>query len=443
MARTHGMDEPKARPHHPARAVTRDPNAPERAILAKVDLDRDAPGIDPLGELARLAETAGLAVVGRIIQRRPRPCAATFIGTGKAAELAQRAGDLAADVVVMDNDLTPAQARNLERIIGRKVIDRTELILDIFASHASSRQARIQVELAQLRYNLPRLRRMWTHLSRYEGGIGVRGPGEKQLESDRRIARRRIRALEEELRGIEGNKRTILAGRDGFSVALVGYTNAGKSTLLNRLTGANEGVADALFVTLDTRTRKWPLDRNRWVYLNDTVGFIRDLPRGLVASFHATLEETVHADLLIHVADATAPDARGEIEAVRRVLGALGCAAKPVVLALNKWDRLEERTELEARILANEEPGSIPISALTGFGLDRLAEAVRRRAEEGRQDRTLHFPTARGDLAAFLERSAEILHRSFEARETIFEVRIDPSSLHRFREMMRRAPYEG
>jgi len=420
--------------------MTRVRTGPERAILAKVEYGRERPACDPLGELARLAETAGLDVVGRVVQKRSRPCGATFIGSGKAEELARLAGELDADVVAMDNDLTPAQARNIERIVGRKVIDRTEMILDIFARHASSRQARIQVELAQLRYSLPRLRRMWTHLSRYEGGIGVRGPGEKQLETDRRLARRRIQAIEEELRGIGANKETILAGRDGFSAALVGYTNAGKSTLLNRLTGSDEKVADALFVTLDTRTRKWPLDRNRWVYLNDTVGFIRDLPRALVASFHATLEETLRADLLIHVADASAPDARGEIEVVRRVLQVLGCAEKPVLLALNKWDRLEERTELEARILANEEPHAIPISALTGYGLDRLADAVRRRAEEGREERTLRFPTSRGDLAAFLERTAQVLRRTFEPEETVFEVRIDRSGLHRFREMLARTP---
>ncbi|MGH7161932.1 MAG: GTPase HflX, partial [Planctomycetota bacterium] len=274
----------------------------ERAILVGVEWAADPPvREEPLAELSRLVETAGAAAVGRVLQKRRRPDASTFLGRGKAAEIAALAAERDAELVVFDDDLSPAQIRNLEKILGRRVVDRTELILDIFALHARSHQSKLQVELAQIQYLMPRLRRMWTHLSR-EGsagqgmGIGTRGPGEKQIEIDRRILRRKITELRRVLDGIAARRHRMAEARASyFTVGLVGYTNAGKSTLMARLTGAETVVADQLFSTLDTQTRAWKLPGGKQVFLSDTVGFLRDLPHHLVASFYATLEEVRQA----------------------------------------------------------------------------------------------------------------------------------------------------
>ncbi|MCA9162964.1 MAG: GTPase HflX, partial [Planctomycetales bacterium] len=299
--------------------------ASESAILARVIFPDELISGDPLDELEGLATTARTEVLGGIIQRREKPDNTTFMGKGKVDELKLLVDQHEADVVIFDNDLSPAQTRNLEKALSVKVIDRTELILDIFASNARTYEARLAVELAQLEYSLPRLKRMWTHLSRMKMGVGMRGPGEKQLETDRRLVEKRIKDLQRELYTIEQRKQRQVAGRrDRMTVSLVGYTNAGKSTLLNKLTGADVLAADKLFATLDTRTRRWHLPGWGPVLLSDTVGFIRHLPHRLIASFKATLMEAREADLLLHVADASNPVALEQIAAVYEVLEELG-----------------------------------------------------------------------------------------------------------------------
>ncbi|MGD9649002.1 MAG: GTPase HflX, partial [Pirellulales bacterium] len=282
--------------------------AREGAILVGVVLPDRRASDDPLEELGGLATTAGARVLGQLVQRREVPDKTTYLGKGKVDELKQHVEALDADVVLFDNDLSPAQTRNLERGLGVKVLDRTELILDIFAGRARTHEARLAVELAQLQYALPRLKRMWTHLSRLKMGIGMRGPGEKQLEVDRRLVEKRIHDLKDELNEIQRRRqRQVEARYDRMTVSLVGYTNAGKSTLMNAMTGAGVLAEDKLFATLDTRTRRWMLPGWGPVLLSDTVGFIRDLPHHLIASFKATLEEARQANLLLHVADASNP----------------------------------------------------------------------------------------------------------------------------------------
>ena len=295
----------------------------ESAILVGVELPNRQAGRDNLDELAGLVETAGAEVVGRLTQRRATPDQTTYLGKGKVEQLKLMVRATDADVVIFDNNLAPAQIRNLERELGVKVLDRTEVILDIFSTRARTHEARLAVELAQLEYSLPRLKRMWTHLSRIKAGVGMRGPGEKQLETDRRLVEKRIVELRGELNRILHRKeREVAARNDRMTVSLVGYTNAGKSTLLNKLTGSNVLAEDKLFATLDTRTRRWQLPGWGPVLLSDTVGFIRDLPHGLIASFKATLEEARQADLLLHVADASNPAAlgadRGRVPGARR-----------------------------------------------------------------------------------------------------------------------------
>ncbi|MDP7205891.1 MAG: GTPase HflX, partial [Pirellulaceae bacterium] len=305
----------------------------EVAILVRVVLPADPDQEDPLDELEGLARTAGTQVVGGIIQRRIKPNLATFLGKGKLEELEFLVDNHDADLVIFDNDLSPAQTRNLERALKRKVLDRTELILDIFASNARTRESRLAVELAQLEYSLPRLKHMWTHLSRLKMGVGMRGPGEKQLETDRRLVEKRIVDLRRELKVIEGRKeRQVSSRHDLMTVSLVGYTNAGKSTLMNTLTSAGVVAADKLFATLDTRTRRWQLPNWGPVLLSDTVGFIRNLPHRLIASFKATLEEARQAELLVHVADGSHPQVFEQVSAVYDVLTELGIEEKSTLL---------------------------------------------------------------------------------------------------------------
>jgi len=353
----------------------------EKALLVEMMLKTERSYQKPLEELIALARTAGLNVVDAVVQRRQRPDPAYCIGMGKAEELAALAKELDVDVVVFDNDLAPAQVRNLEEMLGSKVIDRSEVILDIFATHARTEQAKAQVELAQLEYSLPRLRRMWTHLSRIEGGIGLRGPGEKQLEVDRRIVRKRISDLKRIIEANEARRAREVAGRrEEFSASLVGYTNAGKSTLMNALTHAGVLVEDKLFATLDTKTSSFKLPGGRKALLSDTVGFIRNLPHHLVTSFHATLEEALQADLLLHVADAAHPDARMQIDTVEGVLDEIGCTA-PRLLVCNKMDLVKEGIELQA--LLREFPDSVAVSARGGEGLEDLRSAIERFIDRG------------------------------------------------------------
>jgi GTP-binding protein HflX len=364
---------------------TRATRAPRERVLVTGVRFTDMEGADPeedLGEACGLVEAAEADVVGELVmQKKPRPEPATLFGSGKVNEIKALVDALHPDAVVIDNDLSPAQGRNLEKAWGVRIIDRSELILDIFARRARTRQARLQVELAQNEYIAPRLRRMWTHLERHEGAIGTRGPGETQLETDKRLLRKRIQDLKEELAEIEERKRREVKTRaDLFTIGLVGYTNAGKSTLLNALTGADELVADMLFATLDTRTRQWRLSDGRTVLLSDTVGFLQRLPHHLVASFHATLEETLNADLLMHVVDASHSQAAVQMDAVEGVLESLSYHTHCGIVVLNKIDRVEDPIQLQS-LVRDEHQDVVYVSAQEGTGLDRLDEVVRKRLD--------------------------------------------------------------
>ncbi len=404
----------------PAKELNRtDSVALEAAVLVGVALaGRESPE-ELLDELDGLAYSAGTRVVGTLTQRRVKPDRATYLGKGKVVELQELVAATDADVVVFDNDLSPAQTRNLERALEVKVIDRSELILDIFASRAQTHEARLAVELAQLQYSLPRLKRMWTHLSRLKMGIGMRGPGEKQLEVDRRLVEKRIHDLQNELAKIECRKERQVAARgDRMTVSLVGYTNAGKSTLLNKLTGADVLVEDKLFATLDTRTRRWQLPGWGPVLLSDTVGFIRDLPHDLIASFKATLEEARRADLLLHVADASNPNAEQQIRAVYAVLEELGIEEKDTLLVLNKADSVD-RAELE--VLLHHYPHAVAISARSGENIPRIAAAVSDALSAGFAEVDVEMGVENGKLLAFLAAKGEVYSSRYhdESRVTV------------------------
>ncbi len=404
--------------------------ASETAVLVRVLLPNHLFDQDPLEELEGLATTAGTRVVGGVVQRREKPDARTFLGRGKLEELKIMAHSHDVDVVIFDNDLSPGQTRNLERALNVKVLDRTELILDIFATHARTYEARLAVELAQLEYSLPRLKRMWTHLSRLKLGVGMRGPGEKQLEVDRRLVERRIHDLRTELRAIEKRKERQVAARSGhMTVSLVGYTNAGKSTLMNRLTDADVVVEDKLFATLDTRTRRWQLPNWGPVLLSDTVGFIRDLPHRLIASFKATLEEARQADLLLHVADVSNPAVLDQITSVYNVLGELGIQEKDTLLVLNKIDQLESVARLES--VLRRYPNALPISAATGQQMERLAVAVSDALSQSFRDVDIVMNVADGRLLAFLARHGEVVSKQVDESRITVHCRIAQKYLGR------------
>ena len=391
----------------------------EIAILVRVILADDVVGEEPLEELDGLARTAGAVVFGSMVQRRQSPDSAFYLGTGKAEELQRLVEFHAADVVIFDNDLSPAQKRNLEKLLKVKCLDRTELILDIFATHAKTSESRLAVELAQLEYALPRLKQMWTHLSRIKMGVGMRGPGEKQLEVDRRLVEKRIHELKAELKQIEKRKERLVQSRDGMMTAsLVGYTNAGKSTLINALTNANVLAEDKLFATLDTRTRRWTLPSWGPVLLSDTVGFIRNLPHHLVASFKATLEETNHADLLLHVADASSPDVFQQINSVYQVLRDLEIDEKDTLLLLNKIDAVSSPSQLEA--ILNRYPNAVPISAVTREGFDRLHRVVSDALSRSFRELMIETSVSNGKLLAYLAAHGEVISTQFgEERVTV------------------------
>jgi GTP-binding protein HflX len=409
----------------------------ERAVLVGVILpDSTADPREPLGELVSLARTAGARVVGQILQKRQRPDAGTYVGTGKVIEIAELVKKQNADVVVFDNDLSPGQIGALQRIVNRelelvqgedpvKILDRSELILDIFATRARSHEARLQVELAQMQYTYPRLARMWSHLERIAGGgqamgIGTRGPGETQLETDRRLVRKRVSVLQSEIEVIQQRKSREVSKRnlDHFTACVVGYTNAGKSTLFNTLTAAGTYADDKLFATLDTKTRAWRLERGTEALLSDTVGFVRDLPHNLVASFKATLEEAVHADLLLHVLDVGHPHAEQQFETVHKVLDEVGVKDKTEILLLNKIDTPEgEQAWPFWRTL---HPDAIPISGKTGLGLDQLAAAVLKQIRGHQVNVTLEADITNGRLMAFIESHSRIEDRQFnDGRVTV------------------------
>jgi GTP-binding protein HflX len=397
--------------------------AREAAILVGVVLPDRRESADPLDELEGLATTAGARVVGQVVQRREVPDKTTYLGKGKVEELKQHAAALDADVVLFDNDLSPAQTRNLERALEVKVLDRTELILDIFAGRARTHEARLAVELAQLQYALPRLKRMWTHLSRLKMGIGMRGPGEKQLEVDRRLVEKRIHDLSDELNEIQRRRqRQVEARYDRMTVSLVGYTNAGKSTLMNALTGAGVLAENKLFATLDTRTRRWMLPGWGPVLLSDTVGFIRELPHHLIASFKATLEEARQANLLLHVADASNPAVLEQIAAVYGVLKDLGIEEKDALLVLNKVDALADRGPLDQ--LMARYPNAVPISARSKRGLDPLAHAVGEALSRDFLDIDVLGGVENGKLLAVLSTHGEVLSKHYTDSQVIVHCRL-------------------
>lgn len=421
----------------------------ESAILVGVQLPADPSSKgtfhgEPLEELAGLVETAGAEVVARMTQNRQAPDKTTYIGHGKVEELQQLVEAADADIVVFDNDLSPAQIRNLEQTLGVKVLDRTEVILDIFSTRAQTHEARLAVELAQLEYSLPRLKRMWTHLSRLKMGVGMRGPGEKQLETDRRLVEKRISDLRNDLKKIEKRKeREVAARSDRMTVSLVGYTNAGKSTLMNALTEATVLAEDKLFATLDTRTRRWHLPGWGPVLLSDTVGFIRNLPHSLIASFKATLEEARQADLLIHVADASNLAALDQITSVYDVLAELGIEEKDILLVLNKVDGITDPVQLE--VLRNRYPNAVEISAKTGTGLSRFAQRVSRGLSRDFLDLEIDMSVSNGRLLAFLAKYGEVLSKTYAEDRVVVHCRISQQHMGQIREAddVQFRPYDG
>ncbi len=402
----------------------------ERALL--VGLER--PGHekwatkDSLEELRQLALSAGAEVVDTATQKRNVPTAPTFIGRGKAEELSLRCGELHASMVIFDDDLTPAQGRNLSEILGKdvKVLDRTELILDIFAQRARTREGKLQVELAQLQYMLPRLAGLWTHLSRQHGRIGTRGPGEQQLEVDHRRIMEKIGRLRRDLEEVRKNRRIERGGRQKLHwplVSIIGYTNSGKSTLMNALTGANVLAEDKLFATLDPTTRKLRLPNNQNILLSDTVGFLRKLPHQLIESFKATLEEVAEADLLLHIVDVSHPQAREQIKAVEVVLHEIEAWGKPTVVALNKIDRLgEERGLIEN--FGREFEHTVPISAKTGENMDALLQEIANRLQDRRVSVTLSIPQNKAKTIALVYQSGYVTERAQENGNVVLTAQI-------------------
>ncbi|MEE2843977.1 MAG: GTPase HflX [Planctomycetota bacterium] len=378
---------------------------------------------DALVECERLAVTAGTRIASGITQRRNSMNVATAFGKGKVEELAALVEHHEADVVIFDNDLSPAQTRNLEAAVHAKVIDRTELILDIFASNASSLESRLAVELAQLEYSLPRLKRMWTHLDRVKMGVGMRGPGEKQLEVDRRLVEKRISDLRKELQVIEKRKERLVQSRsDVMTVSLVGYTNAGKSTVMNALTAADVLAEDKLFATLDTRTRRWHLPNWGPILLSDTVGFIKNLPHRLVASFKATLEEARHADLLLHIADGSNPAVYDQIQAVYQVLEEIDIEETDSLLVINKIDQMPTPQLLD--VILNRYPHAIAISAVTKEGFDSLSMAVSDALSRSFLELNVQTDVANGKLMAFIAARGEILSKQFSETEVSIHCRL-------------------
>jgi GTP-binding protein HflX len=406
---------------------------PERGFVVAV-LPKGADAEDELGELRELARTAGVEPVAELVQQRQRPDPRTYVGKGKLAELEREYADSKADVLLVDDELDPTQQRALENALDARVVDRTQLILDIFAQHAVSAEGKLQVELAQLEYNLPRMRGMWKHLERLGGGVGTRGPGESQLESDRRIARRRISLLKQRLRGLRGQRATRRKERSRAetpTVALAGYTNVGKSTLLNALTGAHVSVENRLFETLDPTTRGFEHDGKRYL-VTDTVGFIRRLPTQLVEGFASTLEETLVADVVLHVADASLSEdrLREQIAAVTGVLGEIGAADVPIELVLNKIDLLDP---LARRRLTNRFPDAVPISAVTGEGLDELKELVAKRFADRFEDVRLLVPYEEGSaLSALYALGAPIAERTDTEEGVFIRARLPHREVRRF-----------
>ncbi len=409
---------------------------PERGFVLAV-LGQGVSADDELAELEELARTAGVEPKTTLVQHRARPDPRTYVGKGKLAELKAAYPESGAEVLIVDDELSPVQQRALENALEARVVDRTQLILDIFAQHAVSAEGKLQVELAQLEYNLPRMRGLWQHLERLGGGVGTRGPGETQLETDRRLARRRTSLLRRRLKELGQQRATRRKSRrrsETPTIALAGYTNVGKSTLLNALTGAGVSVDDRLFETLDPTTRGFEVDGRRYL-VTDTVGFIRRLPHQLVEGFAATLEETLVADLVLHVADASAPDERLDemLDAVDAVLGEIGAAELPLELVLNKVDTADP---LRRQRLANRFPDAVQVSARTGEGLDELRRRVAERFADQFEAVRLLIPYEEGArLAELYELGAPVDERADREEGVFIRARLPR------REVVRFAPY--
>ncbi|MFZ4115563.1 MAG: GTPase HflX [Chthoniobacterales bacterium] len=383
--------------------------------------------LESLQELGELARTAGAEVVEIVTQKLDHPSAPYYIGKGKAEELVSLATQHEATSLIFDDELTPAQGRNLELLLSRKVLDRTQLILDIFAARARSREGRLQVELAQLQYLLPRLTRMWGHLSRQTGGIGTRGPGETQLEVDRRRVQERISRLKEDLRGVRRVRTTQREGRLRRAwplVSLVGYTNVGKSSLLNLLTRAEVLAEDKLFATLDPTTRHFVLPNHQKILITDTVGFIRKLPHTLIESFKATLEEVELADLLIHVVDLSHPQYLEQIEAVEKILAELGAAQKETLLVFNKMDQLPHPALLEKQL--SRFPGSVAISALRGYGMKEFIAALQNRLAAKYTHGCYALPPSESALLAKIYRAGYVTSLDYNEGMSIVHATVSP-----------------
>jgi GTPase len=406
------------------------PRARQRALAVGISADE---GDGNLAELKELLRTAGVATAGEMVQQRSAPDPDRYLGRGKLGELKETISECDANLVACDDELAPRQERNLEAALGVPVIDRTAVILDIFADHAHSAEGKLQVELAQLEYNLARMRGLWTHLERLGGGIGTRGPGESQIETDRRLARDRIAALRRRLARLERNRGVMRARRERAAVprvALAGYTNAGKSTLLNAITGAEVGVGDRLFHTLDPTTRSFELS-GRTYLLTDTVGFIEKLPHQLVEAFKATLEETVLADLILHVVDAAAPEERllAAMQAVDEVLEEIGAGGKPRLLVLNKIDLLDEDDRRDTLL---RHPEAVAVSALSGEGIEGLRERIETAFEDTLAEVELLVPYAEGARLHELHEVAGDLVRTEREDGVLVRARVPIAELHRF-----------
>jgi GTP-binding protein HflX len=390
-----------------------------------------------LAELGRLLETAGGELCAEVVQVRESPDARTYIGSGKLAEIRDICENSGAKLVIFDGELSPAQIKNAEDTIGDvTVIDRPMLILDIFALHARTGDGKLQVELAQLKYTIPRLAGHGTEMSRLGGGIGTRGPGETKLESDRRHIKRRIAALEEQIREMEKNRKTQREKRDKsgiFRIAVAGYTNAGKSTLLNYLTGAGILAEDKLFATLDPTTRKYELPSGAEVLLTDTVGFIRNLPTQLIKAFRSTLEEVMYCDAILIVADASDPEYEAQLSVTEELINELGASDKPVIYAFNKCDVREEGFNMP---LGMRNRKGVCISALTGEGMNELAELIEQTANDGKVTETLHIPQSKGGAVSYLYANANVISVEYEEAETVVTAVLDKKTLGAVKKMI-------